>query len=284
MAPRRRKLKDLAADPRFISGIYNYCDRWCERCPATARCLVYAANEDEDQADRASRDISNQAFWRRIEGMLREAEEMLREMMQEHGIELSAADLEAEQAREQRLHDDVQRHPCTIAAADYGDAVSAWFDRAAPRLQARHEALAAQRRLELPGADPEGEAHRLNDATEVVRWYQYQIGVKIMRALGSALQAEEEPEAQAGPRDADGSAKVALLGIDRSVVAWSEVLRQVPEEEDELLPLLAGLSRLRREVEAGFPAARGFLRPGFDTGELDGAAQPLTPAEGRPSA
>lgn len=284
MAPRRRKLKDLAADPRFISGIYNYCDRWCERCPATARCLVYAANDDEDGEDRASRDMSNRAFWRRIEGMLREAEEMLREMMQEHGIELSAADLEAEQAREERLHDDVQRHPCTIAAAEYGDAVTDWFDRATPRLHDRQEALASQLRLELPGADPESEAHRLNDAAEVVRWYQYQIGVKIMRALSSALQAKEESEAGAGPQDGDGSAKVALLGIDRSMVAWSEVLQQVPEEEDGLLPLLAGLSRLRRDVEAAFPAARVFVRPGFDTGELDGAAPPLTRAEGRPQA
>lgn len=29
--PARRKLKDLAMDPRFIPGVYNY----CERCPLT---------------------------------------------------------------------------------------------------------------------------------------------------------------------------------------------------------------------------------------------------------
>jgi hypothetical protein len=26
---------------QFISGIYNYCDRWCERCSMTARCYVF---------------------------------------------------------------------------------------------------------------------------------------------------------------------------------------------------------------------------------------------------
>ncbi len=26
----------------FIPGIYNYCDRWCERCPFTDRCMNYA--------------------------------------------------------------------------------------------------------------------------------------------------------------------------------------------------------------------------------------------------
>ena len=42
MAARRRSLKELAGDPQFISGVYNYCDRWCERCPLTSRCFVYA--------------------------------------------------------------------------------------------------------------------------------------------------------------------------------------------------------------------------------------------------
>ena len=26
----------------FILGIYNYCDGWCERCPFTNRCRVFA--------------------------------------------------------------------------------------------------------------------------------------------------------------------------------------------------------------------------------------------------
>ena len=51
---RRRTLTDLANNPDLISGIYNYCDRWCERCPLTSRCLVYAAEqEDNDRAVHA---------------------------------------------------------------------------------------------------------------------------------------------------------------------------------------------------------------------------------------
>ena len=26
----------------FIVGVYNYCDRWCERCAFTSRCRVFA--------------------------------------------------------------------------------------------------------------------------------------------------------------------------------------------------------------------------------------------------
>ena len=51
---RRRTLTELANSPDLVSGIYNYCDRWCERCPLTSRCLVYAAEqEDNDRAVHA---------------------------------------------------------------------------------------------------------------------------------------------------------------------------------------------------------------------------------------
>ena len=64
---------------------------------------------------------------------------------------------------------------------------------------------------------------------------------------------------------------MALIGIDRSLAAWSEMLRQLPDDEDRILPLLAALSRLRRDVEVTFPSARTFIRPGFDTGDVVGA-------------
>jgi hypothetical protein len=32
-------------EERFISGIYNYCDRWCERCRFTAHCRVFATEQ-----------------------------------------------------------------------------------------------------------------------------------------------------------------------------------------------------------------------------------------------
>lgn len=55
-----------AEDSRFIEGIYNYCDRWCERCPFASRCLNYAQlqmMEDERGFDPTERDVENAAFW-----------------------------------------------------------------------------------------------------------------------------------------------------------------------------------------------------------------------------
>jgi len=266
MAKRRRTLKDLAADPSFISGVYNYCDRWCERCPLTARCLVFATEQQEDAQDPASRDITNRAFWSRMEGSLREAQEMLDELMREHGITLEPEDLAEGAERRRRQDQEMESHPCVIAGRAYGDAVDIWFKGAGPRFTARAAALESEVRMGLPGVDPEEEARRLRDATDVIRWYQHQIAVKLMRAVSSAGSGDEA-EIDAESRDANGSAKVALIGVDRSLTAWAEMLRQMPEEEDRLLPILAALARLQRDIEAAFPSARAFVRPGFDTDE-----------------
>jgi hypothetical protein len=269
MSTRRRTLRELAADPQFISGIYNYCDRWCERCPFTSRCLVYATEQEQDAQDPSSRDINNQAFWTRLGEIFEEAQEMLQEMMRERGIELTPGDLDADHERQRQLDDVAESHPCATAANEYARAVGDWLEKATPRFRELGEVLSSQLRLELPGVDPEADARGLKDATDVIQWYQYQIAVKLMRAARSAYD-EDLPDGDPAQGDAAGSAKVALIGIDRSLGGWSELLRQMPEEEDAILPLLAGLSRLRRDVEAAFPHARAFVRPGFDTG--DGAS------------
>lgn len=44
-------VKRLARRPGLIAGIYNYCDRWCERCPFTARCMNCAMQEEDSILD-----------------------------------------------------------------------------------------------------------------------------------------------------------------------------------------------------------------------------------------
>jgi hypothetical protein len=266
--PARRKLKELAQDPRFIPGVYNYCDRWCARCPLTSRCLTYAMEQDRDASDPALQDITNRAFWQRLEGILREAHELLDEILLERGIELPAVDAESAQAFLRQCQD-AREHPCAAAAAAYSRGAEEWIETAGPRLRGCVETLDHKRRLGVSVVDAEAEAERLRDAVEVIQWYRDQIAVKIARAVGASSQEDGLADAL-DQSDADGSAKVALLGMDRSVAAWAELLRQMPDDEDRILPLLVALGRLRRDVETLFPTARRFVRPGFDTGDVTG--------------
>src|SRR6266550_3571742 len=81
---RSRNLIDLADNPNFTSGVHNYCDRWCERCPLTARCVVYATEEADPDIDPASHDITNAAFWQKLASIFQETREMLTALAEEN--------------------------------------------------------------------------------------------------------------------------------------------------------------------------------------------------------
>lgn len=259
---RRRTLTELARNPELISGIYNYCDRWCERCPLSTRCLLYASElEDEDNSPE-SRDIQNEAFWKNLSSIFQETREMIMEWAQEEGVDLDEFKEEDElQLRKKRRRAD--NHSLAKAGKKYANAASDWFRE--------FDQLVEVSDLAATDTDID-EAERLVDAREIIHWYQYQIAVKTIRALSSKIGESEfdEEEDDEFPRDSDGSAKVALLGIDRSIAAWRLMQMSVPERTESIVPLILQLERLRHRTERQFPNARSFVRPGFD--EVLGAA------------
>ncbi|MFS8084818.1 MAG: hypothetical protein ACMG6H_04255 [Acidobacteriota bacterium] len=284
----RKDLKELAGDPNFISGIYNYCDRWCERCPFTARCLVYATEKaDEELGDPDTHDINNEKFWRKLEGIFRETRELIREWAEEAGVDLDAAEAEAAQAEHEQERDEAKQHQLSEWARDYTQMVQRWFEGEFAVEQNVHDDLTGKSRNA-------GDDINVSDAIEVIRWYQFFIAAKVYRALmgierGTASDdsagdeifedlefdldeaddsAEEtdltEALAEAAGGDSDGSAKIALISIDRSLSAWRVMQSSFAEKTDTIMPMLLELERLRRGMEQLFPQARDFIRPGFD--------------------
>lgn len=246
---KKERLKKLAREKRFIPGIYNYCDRWCERCPQTSHCLNFAMSEEEF-ADPEARDIQNEAFWNKMSEVFQDTIDLLKEAAQEHGIDLEALDT-AQAGEESRLEDEMtESHALCRAAMSYGNMVEDWF-KSTPNLFSINPA-------------PDRREMGLEEALEVIRWYQHFIYVKLMRAVRGEWE-EREDGLDEYARDSDGSAKIALIGIDRSIGAWGVVRSRSPLSGDKILHLIAHLDHLREEVEKGFPEARGFLRPGFDT-------------------
>ena len=237
---RRRTLTELANNPDLISGIYNYCDRWCERCPLTSRCLVYAT-EQEDNDSPENRDIRNEEFWRKLSAIFQETREMIVDWARNAGVDFNAF-AEEDEVRCKRKRQLIDNHPLTKAGKKYANAASDWFRE----------------------FDQTVEVNDVEDAREVIQWYQYQIAVKTMRALSGRKEELEEPEIADFPKDSDGSAKVALIGIDRSIAAWRMMQLSSPDRVESIVPLILHLERLRQRVEKSFPQARDFIRPGFD--------------------
>jgi hypothetical protein len=247
----KERLKKLAAEERFVPGIYNYCDRWCERCSHTSRCLNFSISEEEF-SDPESRDIRNEAFWNKLSGILRESLELLKEGAEKWGVNLemleSPEDIENIKAKDAA----VENHLLCRAAKRYIGLVEDWFKG---RETLFFETVAAAR-----------EGVSLDEAIEVIRWYQYFICAKVMRALRGKIE-EEEDEWDEFPRDSDGSAKIGLIAIDRSIAAWAMIQHYITDGDKGVIDVIAFLDNLRQVVEETIPNARSFIRPGFD--EID---------------
>jgi hypothetical protein len=121
---------------------------------------------------------------------------------------------------------------------------------------------------DIGDVDPAEEISDFGEAVEVVRWYQHLIYVKLMRAIRGELDERLEILDEF-PKDSDGSAKVALIGLDRSIAGWGEIRNLFPHRDNDILDILVHLEQLRRKAEKAFPEARAFIRPGFDKIDLN---------------
>jgi len=263
----KEHLKKLADDPRFIPSIYNYCDRWCERCTYTSRCLNYALGEEEfDHLE--TQDLDNEAFWQKLSETFQMTLELLEEAAEEQGIDLNSIDTEEVEEKE-RLNNELARdHECSRLAKLYSEMVDDWLDSARDIFAPDEEEISSAESLEESDTSPAEKDDALVEPVEVVGWYQHLIYVKLMRAIRGEL--IDEPEIlDEYPKDSDGSAKVALIGIDRSIAAWGEIRNLFPHRSHQIMDILVHLEQLRRKVEKTFPNARAFIRPGFDKIDLN---------------
>lgn len=217
--------------------------------------MVYATEKEDEDGDPETRDLTNEAFWRKLTSIFEETKQMMIEWAEEAGIDLGQVDEAANEHREKRRAD-AFKDELAVAATDYANTVTNWFTGFDQILNATDVA---------PNEADTAEVEQIDEACEVIHWYQYQIAVKLMRALSSRSNEEEWPdEADNQPRDSDGSAKVALIAIGRSVSAWRLMQMCLTERADSIKPMILELERLRQRTELRFPEARDFVRPGFD--------------------
>lgn len=253
---KKNRLKELAGNEQFVSGIYNYCDRWCERCTMRSRCLSFSMDPDLRTEDSSRTDPGNEEFWVGIHESFQLAFELIQESAEKWGIDPDV-DLDAELEERERLKQHMVED-CLLGRESmvYADAVSQWMDAHKDRFSDQMKQV--ERELELPGHDPIPDVLDLHDAVEVVRWYQFFLYPKISRAL-MGLQDEDRDIMD----DVLGSAKIALIALERSIGAWQTLGEQL-HLQDETLDMQLRLARIKVELEKNVPEAMAFKRPGFD--------------------
>lgn len=232
-------------DSDRIDFISSYCDRWCERCAYTANCSTYACEiaaamcgdfeqglelavgtphpVDGEPPDRA--------------GALPGADLWNTEISSEESAESDRQEV----ARRARL----DAEPMAALANAYAMLSHRW-------LSEHQDALRV-------AADPV-----LVEALDVVAHDSMLVSVKLHRALDGRDRHRHEQDCDDDPvqNDWNGSAKVALISLERSELAWRAIVQATA---DGVAAALAdALCDLRRLALDGFPRATSFIRPGFD--------------------
>jgi hypothetical protein len=267
---RSKDFLDLAKDPNFISGIYNYCDRWCERCAFTSRCFLYATEKsDPDLDDPEVGDITNAKFWRKLALIFKDTHDLIKTCAEEAGVDLDAIEAEAAIAEHDREREVAEKHELSVLAREYAQMVEQWFATELPD----------EPTIYTQGARPDAAEKEIDAAAaiEIIRWYQFFIATKTFRALlkddddlsEEDLESDGETVRDATQNDSNGSAKVALIAIDRSLSSWRLMQNFFPDKQASTAPLMATLEKLRNGIESVLPAARDFVRPGFDEVESE---------------
>jgi hypothetical protein len=222
--------------PTLIKGIYNMCDQWCMYCPVTTRCLAYRCSPELRSGE--------QNVYKTLADRLYEGITFVKRLCDADGTSSPELDeMLANDPREQTtlppVDDPLERAGVRYARVSHAYLIS---------------------RPDFPFEmvwRPDGPT-----PFEVFAWFHTLIAVKIYRALSSSAAAVRGEEAKRA--DALISAKVALIGIERSLSALTLLCA---DDDDPRLELLgAHLRRLAREVEGRFPEARGVVREGLDDG------------------
>jgi len=217
----------------FIIGVYNYCDRRCERCPFAARCHVFA-DVAEHEFERDHGPLTEPMADRQARALAEHVSRWEKEL----GVDFAEIEREVEKNPEAYEDPDIRLEHLELdtRAQDFGHSLWRWIKK--------RDQTAAN------AADP----------IEVLCHFAFFVPSKIHRALhGLAEDGVLEPAA-----DAYGSAKAALLGLERMGEAWEQLVTQQFVLETEAAPFVVTNGWLISELDRLIPQARAFIRPGFD--------------------
>jgi len=247
---------------QYINGIFNYCDRWCERCPLASECGNYAPYFTGSAEELLKRDKKNRQFWSGVDGRAAEVLAFTEKMAKAQGVDVS--DVEVIDARKKfdLFQGEAKTNEVLRVGRKYEDQVDDWFDDAAEKYPLRAEDIAVSE-LKLAADTPFKNVEEINNMIEVVFRYQLQIYLKLSRAFFS--KGKEELGEQQG-EDSNGAARLIVEFIDRSLVGWHVFYNSFNEEQTSILPSMFTLLSIRNRILKEFPVVMAFKRVGFDGG------------------
>lgn len=247
--------QNIANDPNFVPGIYNYCDRWCERCRFTSKCSVYYSSEKS--LSKKNLIFDPEGFFEELNSIFQSTMELLQNKIDEEYPEGIPEELiKEEEERKKSIDEKVNASVALEEAKKYSKTVSAWFDSNKDIIPP--DIISKKQLNNVSFTQPR---NLMPEAVRVILFYQYFIEVKLKRALSDKYELEKNESFL--EEDLLVSSKLVLLAVTRSLASW-EILHENLSYPDEILDILIQLEKLRRQIEKAFPDAWLFKRPYFD--------------------
>lgn len=231
----------LNSKREYIANIFQYCDNWCNKCSYTLRCEFYYTHltnsnttddplfEDNEYALNASYDNQNIDL-----------------------LTLDSTVLISDSKKGKSQREEASMHPCTQSSLEYIYLIDNWIDN-------NDSLMNEVKKFSQDKTDKNGLANLI----EIIKWYQPHIYVKLARAVYAKLKETDE-DCNDKQCDSNGSAKVAIIGMKKSIEAWSELLTLLKSQEDDIMHIILHLNKLLKTANDTFPNAFEFIRPGFD--------------------
>jgi len=198
----------------------------------------------------------DESLWGRLKEVFESTYEVLHELAEERGIKVEDI-YEAENIDREFWGEDFESHlkgEQAHARVEESDIIriTMIYEDVADKCLEKFYDLMDEKQCEE-------KARPVEDAVDTINWYLDLIQAKMRRALYSYYfhrKAEKE--------EYNGSAKVALIAIDRSGESWGLLADVCPELRKEIGHVQVILEQLRIDIERQFSEARDFQRPGFE--------------------
>jgi len=237
----------------FIPEIFYYCDRWCQNCPFTEKC-VYFQTFRSKQVEASPYPLPPAEFWKYIQDAIKPVQQFLYEWTHEHNFPLKE-EIQSLSDEMDKTVKDVSAHPLSKLAILYGTQVELTLTRYKELIQ---------QTLTNPHPDAPDFYLPPKAILDVIKRYQHQIYTQLAQSL-EKLGFADQPISPIDQQDkAKGMIKTTLIMMDCSMAAWGLLSDEIQDAQDALFQLLILLEKMRYCCLALFPDAYDFVRPGFD--------------------
>lgn len=244
----------------YIDGIFNYCDRWCEKCKFTANCFLFTQEskiKTHEILHNGNMSNIEEVFDKEFDNLKNEDDKEEYDDFMDEDFFDSISDEDDDLIK----HEDEEKEP----EHPVNDLIDKYFLKSHSLI----ESIDAKFRFlsELKENHKSSIVKKAFDDFEILMWYHTLIGAKMKRALHGLDEVSKEDDEEVREiheDDMNGSAKVGIISVKRSISALENLHDTLPEFSNDIEESLILLGKILNYSDELFPNCMEFKRPGFD--------------------